>query len=417
MRKRFNPWLLLFFTLILTGSSLLQTEEIQERARFFTRPLEFDFTRWTLQAIWTKWEQRAVGGAAFLPPESRTQVVLDYHVRLEAAHSAENALQEALADPSQAHNAAELGDLRARLNALKAQRDALAPWAESVLETQVGEVLSKAGLTLGGQPIPPVLFHITQPPQALIVSPRQVIRQDADISILPDLSPEAVQTLETQVASAFDVSTLVVGIGGVGVYPTMVLESGDVNWLSEVIAHEWIHNYLSWHPLGALYNSTPEMRTINETTASLAGKALGQMVIAANYPALQAAPAPPPAPPATDAPSAPPAFDFQHEMHHTRVVVDALLAAGKTKRAEWYMEVRRRYFWENGYHLRKLNQAYFAFYGAYADAPAGAAGEDPVGAAVRALWTASDGDAGRFVHRMAWVWSYEHLQALLNGGG
>ena len=39
--------------------------------------------------------------------------------------------------------------------------------------------------------------------------------------------------------------------------------------------------------------------------------------------------------------------------------------------------------------LRRLNQAYFAFYGAYADLPQGAAGEDPIGAAVRQLWTAT----------------------------
>ena len=41
--------------------------------------------------------------------------------------------------------------------------------------------------------------------------------------------------------------------------------------------------------------------------------------------------------------------------------------------------------------MRKLNQAYFAFYGAYADQPGGAAGEDPVGPAVRALRERSQG--------------------------
>ena len=42
------------------------------------------------------------------------------------------------------------------------------------------------------------------------------------------------------------------------------------------------------------------------------------------------------------------------------------------------MEARREIFWQNGYAIRKLNQAYFAFYGAYADIPGGPAGEDPV---------------------------------------
>ncbi len=72
-------------------------------------------------------------------------------------------------------------------------------------------------------------------------------------------------------------------------------------------------------------------------------------------------------------------------MHTTRVHVDELLAAGKITEAETYMDQRRQVFWDNGYPIRKLNQAYFAFYGAYADVPGGAAGEDPVGPAVRAL--------------------------------
>ena len=81
----------------------------------------------------------------------------------------------------------------------------------------------------------------------------------------------------------------------------------------------------------------------------------------------------------------PPVFDFRAEMHQTRVTADRLLAEGKIDQAETYMELRRRFLWDNGYHIRKLNQAYFAFYGAYADQPGGAAGEDPVGAAVRLL--------------------------------
>ena len=72
-------------------------------------------------------------------------------------------------------------------------------------------------------------------------------------------------------------------------------------------------------------------------------------------------------------------------MHATRVVVDAMLASGKIDDAENYMEQRRQVFVNNGYFIRRLNQAYFAFYGAYADVPGGAAGEDPVGPAVRAL--------------------------------
>ena len=73
------------------------------------------------------------------------------------------------------------------------------------------------------------------------------------------------------------------------------------------------------------------------------------------------------------------------------------------------MEERRELFWENGYQIRKLNQAYFAFYGAYADEPGGAAGEDPVGAAVRQL-RAQSLSLAHFIKRIAWMSSYEQLQ-------
>jgi hypothetical protein len=108
-------------------------------------------------------------------------------------------------------------------------------------------------------------------------------------------------------------------------------------------------------------------------------------------------------------PEEPPAFDFNSEMRTTRVRVDDLLAAGNIQEAETYMEARRVFFRENGYLIRKLNQAYFAFYGAYADQPGGgAAGADPVGAAVRQL-RAQSPSLGDFLNRISWMWSVDQL--------
>jgi hypothetical protein len=77
------------------------------------------------------------------------------------------------------------------------------------------------------------------------------------------------------------------------------------------------------------------------------------------------------------------------------------------------MESRRQVFWENGYRIRKLNQAYFAFHGAYADTPGGAAGaEDPVGPAVRKLRAQSD-SLSEFINRISWMWTFEQLQAAI----
>jgi hypothetical protein len=58
------------------------------------------------------------------------------------------------------------------------------------------------------------------------------------------------------------------------------------------------------------------------------------------------------------------------------------LAEGDIAGAEAYMEAQRLIFLQNGYSIRKLNQAYFAFYGAYAAQP-GATGSDPTGPMLR----------------------------------
>jgi len=87
------------------------------------------------------------------------------------------------------------------------------------------------------------MYHSTPLPLALIVSPRNTIRQDENISLIPDLTVDQRAALENNVDKKLDVSSLVVGIGGVGVYPTMVMQTSDINWLSEVVAHEWVHNY------------------------------------------------------------------------------------------------------------------------------------------------------------------------------
>jgi hypothetical protein len=290
----------------------------------------------------------------------------------------------------------------------------LSPLAEATLQTQVKAVLAELNLTTGGQPIPPVLYHSSAVPMGLIVSPRDHIEQLANISVQPNLSVDQQSALEDQVDAALDVSTLVVPIGGVGVYPTMVMRTTNLPWLLDTISHEWTHNFLTLRPLGFLYDATPELRTMNETTASIVGGEVGALVLQHYYPELANA-SPPTIQLASTKPSPdpddedPPVFDFRAEMYKTRVTTDELLAEGKIEEAEAYMESRREFLWQNGYAIRKLNQAYFAFYGSYADVPGGAAGEDPVGPAVRALRAQSDSLA-EFVNRISWMTSFEELK-------
>jgi len=405
---------LLLGAILLTASNVTIGEPV-ERARAYTRPLEFDYVSWSAEAGLLKLQASSVGLPHYLTYESRKQVVMQYLFYTERVLQGEDQLTRIYADPNVPDKETASAHLRAELVRLYQRQTELAPLAEAVLQEQVAAVLADAGLTSGGQPIPPVLYHSSPVPMGLVVSPRDHIEQLANISVQPGLTADQQSMLENQVDTALDVSTLVVPIGGVGVYPTMITRTTNLNWLLDTIVHEWAHNFLTLRPLGMLYDTTPELRTMNETTASIVGTEVGDLVVARYYPefasaspeALQLASIKPVSPnPEGD----PPVFDYRAEMHTTRMTVDEMLADGKIEEAEVYMETRRAFFWDNGYAIRKLNQAYFAFYGAYADVPGGAAGEDPVGPAVRTL-RAQSASLAEFINRISWMTSFEELQA------
>lgn len=394
-------------SLLLAFSNYPQGDELQ-RIRAFSRPLEFDYVGWTLNALGTKLGQVALGAADTLTPEEQSQLVLEYLELIDRIDQADRRLNEIYADPEITNPESASRLLRQQLSDLEAQRELLGPVAESILQGQVSQIVAELGLTVGGQPVPPVLFHSTPLPTALIVSPRDEIKQLHNISLEPNIHVDQRTKMEDSIDQAFDVSSLIVDVGGIGVYPTMITETSNLNFLTEVIAHEWVHNFLSLRPLGLNYFTNPELRTMNETAAALAGKEIGLAVMERFYPELVPPPPPPETPSDPGDPPPPPTFDYRDEMRQTRVTADRLLAEGRIEEAEQYMESRRQEFWEHGYRIRKLNQAYFAFYGAYADAPGGAAGEDPVGEAVRALY-ASSPSLESFLKRIAWMTSFEDL--------
>ena len=390
-----------------------------DRVRSFTREIEFDYPSWVLDATWIKVEQNAIGLPYLFDRAANKRIVFEYLRATQQLIQTEISIEQVYADPGLTDKEAASALLRTQRDTLTARQNSLAPLAEAVLQSQVSEVLAELNLATSGQPLPPVLYHGSPTPLALIVSPRNHIHQIANISVLPTLTLDEQIELEDEVAHSLDVSTLTVPIGGVGVYPTMITETTNLPWLLSTIAHEWSHNYLTVRPLGINYSTTPQLRTMNETTANIVGDEVGQLVQQKHYPELLVSS------PSFSAslsllsfnessPSSgefedPPPFDFRAEMHETRVTVDQLLVENKIEEAETYMEERRQLFWENGYLLRKLNQAYFAFHGAYADVPGGAAGEDPVGPAVRALREQSDSLAD-FINTIAWMTSFEQLQ-------
>ena len=113
--------------------------------------------------------------------------------------------------------------------------------------------------------------------------------------------------------------------------------------------------------------------------------------------------------PKTRCTAEPPPFDFRAEMRETRLTVDDLLAEGKVAEAEAYMETRRLRFVENGYPLRVLNQAYFAFHGNYVDSPSSSS---PIGPKLARLRELSP-NLKTFLQTVRWFTSAEDIDEAL----
>jgi hypothetical protein len=394
-------------SLVLLGASTAPLRGPDAQLHRHTAALEFDFLGWTVDAAVGKLGQAALASTGYLRLVDRTSVVRDFFTRIDEAEQLQVEVAAAFAVSPEGSEATHAQ--AAALDRVRLQLSRLQPAAEAILAEQAAVILEAEGLSPFGAAFPPVSFRLSQLPVALVVSPRDIIRQDALIQMDPGLPLDRQASIEARVEQEQDVSALVVPVGGIGTYPTMVQETGAMAWVVDVILHEWTHNFLTLRPLGLSYDASLELRTMNETTAQLTGQALGQRLLARYYPDLL----PPPAEPAPrTAETAAPSFDFQGEMHVTRVTVDAMLAEGRVAEAEAYMEAQRQIFVAHGYSLRRLNQAYFAFYGAYADVPQGAAGEDPIGAAVRTLWARAATPA-EFLRIMAPMDSVEDLERAL----
>jgi len=401
--------------LLVVGSSVTSDNPL-DGLRKYTRGVEFDFVEWEISALFNKAVSASLKLERFLDNKQQVDVVQTWLAGTENVINLEQDLLTAQNDSSP--NRDELvRAAKTNLDQKKTDQNRLAKLAESVLQNQTEVTLAKAGFGLGGQILPPVLYQVSDLPLNLIISPRTEIRNVLSLSLDPGLDAVEKDEIETGIYKEYDLSALIEPVGGIGAYPTMVMRTTDLNWLTETIAHEWIHNYLAFFPLGMRYYVNDQMRTINETTASLAGKEIGLDLIISFYPDrtpryyLQM---PTYTTVLAEGAETLNPFDFRAEMHETRVKVDALLAEGKVEEAEQYMEARRRFFWQNGYRLRKINQAYFAFYGSYNDTPGGgASGADPVGPAVQALRTRYY-SLNEFLQAIRFVSSFDQLLQLLD---
>ncbi len=411
----FSLFIIVIGILPVRGSEVDLSQQL-EQIRSYSRPYEFDYASWIVSALGQKLTQSSLKVYRYTPAGEERQIVLDYLDLRNQINQSQDILISVLSDPQLENRDQASAEIKKELEEMRSRREDTAPFVEQIIQGQMNHALVNLGMSAGGQLVPPVLYRSEPDSYALIVSPRDEIQQAANLMLIRNLTLEQIIHLEEIIERELNLSALVVGIGGVGLYPSMVIETGNLDWLIHVIGHEWTHNFLTIRPLGANYFTSPELTTINETIADLSADEIQRETFLLYYPEFLPAESVAEEPEETPPPDPIPAgdvFDFRAEMHITRLEVDRLLAEGDINKAEDYMETRRLFFLENGYLIRRLNQAYFAFHGSYAAAPGGAADAEgaDLGSQLRELKTNASSYAA-FMHEVAWKWRLDQFQRL-----
>ena len=265
-----------------------------------------------------------------------------------------------------------------------------------VLASAVTSYLRAEGApALGSLVFPPVAFTLADPPLVLVVSPRSEIRLRYAVLVRGGTTLAAAQELERQV-ERLDISALVMRIGGIATYPTLVPADTPPARAIETIAHEWTHTALFFAPLGRAYGTSPDALAINETAADIVGaEVAAHLVTRSGQPAVEQS---------SDGDTF-----LRDRLRSIRRRVDELLTSGDITGAESFMEAERRTLAERGYGIRRLNQAYFAFHGSYAEGPAATT---EILDSLRSLRRQSP-SLGEFLARVGQITSVEDLRRAL----
>ena len=330
-------------------------------------PYSFSIFWWEVANVPDKWTNLL--REMFLDGRpTREQRLADLEEYLEAARLArkeERRLDGRLVRTvSHAGSVEELEQAREYLRELMEIKRGLRPSAEEAVETELDRVFKDEGLAWRDRiTFPPVDFRFEQPPTLLVTSRRDRLQVLEAVLLEPDLDLLVRDELEKRLFDWYGVSALVDNLAGLATYPLLVSDLYPLRDLLRVAAHEWLHGYFLFRPLGRNIYSTEAMFSLNETIADVAGRELGDAAFARMGGDLSENASRYLAPDQRDP-------VFTREMRETREGVEELLAEGRVEEAEEYMKRRWWDFRLGGYGLRKLNQAFFAFRGRYAEGPA-----------------------------------------------
>jgi len=349
-------------------SSCTVTTDFDNQLNTIVKPHLFNYVNWGIKALGHEFLQLFNSPPG--NPQEETETVIEYFSIIQQIRDRQHELSRITAGVEKGNP----DTLQQEIISLSDKKHGLQDSVEKILEKQVRQTLTEMSIynpAYDGTGLrfhfPPMNFKLEKPPYLLVLSPRERIESMQELTLLQDLALQEREAIEEQV-DRLGVSSLVVTLGGLAATcPTFVTNTASLAFTTDTIAEEWLHQYLAFTPLGLLYvldatgiSLNYEIATMNETAAGIISEEIGDMVINTYYPEY-----------ADDKQSETNGeeFDFDAEMRQIRITVDNLLLKGEIEQAEQFMEEQRQFLLTQGYYIRKLNQAYFAFHGTYADEP------------------------------------------------
>lgn len=407
--RKLVKWPALGLLLVVLG---LSSDAFRLRvAQEVATPYLYDLIEWEAANFFDKWIHRLSRALPWksLSQEERHQRVQEYFRLGEELGRLQHELTLAAARTSEEARLRVMM-LETERDKARSQRNKLRDDVEEAIEAAISSVVSDAGLgTLKDFLFPPVDIRLSRPPKLLVTSPRDHIRRIDTVLLDSDVTIGQRERVEDELFEDSNLAALVLNIGGVATYPASIPANWPLQRTLRISAHEWLHHYLFFRPLGFNINKNTNMLILNETVADIAGDEIGDQAFEMLGGTIER-----PSPRDTGEAMMPQRtiqengreFDFDMKMRKTRLRVDELLAQGRIEETEAYMEERRQLFVENGFFIRKLNQAFFAFNGTYADNPASVS---PIGGQLQEEFRLLMPDVSAVFKEMSRVGSYQEF--------
>ena len=400
--------------LTLPNISCTSSKNFDHELNEIIKPYKFSIAEWEIEAISYEIEDFLYGIGDVTINDS--YIVIEYFSIIQQI----NDLQHQIEIDSNSIVQNYIEESKKNLKQLRRQKNELEDRVERVIQKQITETLKKVGIH---HPLdhylnfafsfPPVNFELEMPPNLLVISTRENIERIEEITLVQEISMEERQQIEDSI-DELGVSSIVIGIGGMATYPSFVIDSAGLQFTINVAIEEWLHQYLFFRPLGFLYSlhlagiaPDSEIAVLNETLVDIARQEIGDLLYRNYYSPFfldkeiitqegknQ--------PNITE-------FDFYQEMREIRLLVDDYLAKGEVDKAEMFMEQKRIFMASKGYYIRRLNQAYFAFYGTYA---AGPISVNPIGEELKAF-REQNTSLSEFLNRVSAITSRNELKSIL----